>query len=398
MHILICAVSSSRQPSGICRHAANLARLLAARNEVSTITLLVGSWQTKYFSGAFGLNGTKLRMVPVDASPSAVARNMWYLRQLPSMAREYRPDVVHLSFPIPFDPHRLNYPVVTSLHDLYPYDIPENFAWSRVFFNRMFLRQCLRYSASIVCISEFTLQRLRLFLPNIASTKALRIYQSVEFGSVKKQKPAVPEINGRPFLLAVAQHRKNKNLDLLLEGFADLRERGGQWEETGLLIVGSSGPETARLKRIVEQLSLQEHVLFIAGVTDSELSWLYTNCEMLIAPSTIEGFGLPVVEGLQCGARVLCSDIPAFREAAGNAVHYFDLCSSSPAKRLADAAIVAYQESAKRLEGRERFSADSIAHQYVSLYSKLLATDQRCIDEPQINVVDRAIPNGTFPR
>ena len=398
MHILICAISSSRQPSGICRYAANLARLLVTRNEVSTITLLVGSWQAQYFKGAFGLNDTKLRMVAVDAPHSAIARNMWYLRQLPSVTREYSPDIVHLSFPVPFNSHSLDYPVVTSLHDLYPYDMPANFGWSRVLFNRIFLRQCLRCSASVVCISEFTLERLQLFLPRIASAKALRIYQPVEFGCVESQKPAVPEIYGRPFLLAVAQHRRNKNLDLLLEGYADLRERGGQWEEMGLLIVGSSGPETARLKRIVGQLSLQEHVVFRAGIIDPELSWLYANCEMLIAPSTIEGFGLPVVEALQCGARVLCSDIPAFREAAGDAAHYFDLCSSSPAKTLADAAIGAYQKPAKQPEGRDRFSAESIADQYISLYSKLLTTNRACIDEPDITVVDRAIPDGTFPR
>jgi len=322
-------------------------------------------------------------MVAVDASYGAIARNIWYLRQLPSVARGYRPDIVHLSFPVPFNSHRFDYPVVTSLHDLYPYDIPANFGWSRVLFNRMFLGQCLRCSSSVVCSSEFTLERLRLFLPNIASSKVLRIYQAVEFGSVKNQKLAAPEINGRPFLLAVAQHRKNKNLELLLKGFGDLRERGSQWEEMALLIVGSSGPETSRLKRIVGQLSLQDHVVFRAGVTDPELSWLYANCEMLIAPSTIEGFGLPVVEALQCGARVLCSDIPAFREVAGNDAHYFDLRSLSPAKTLANAAIVTRQDPAKQPEGLDRFSAESIANQYISLYSKLLAADQRCIDEPQ---------------
>jgi glycosyltransferase involved in cell wall biosynthesis len=352
----------------------------------------------QYFTEAFGLNNSKLRLVSVDASHCAVARNIWYLRRLPLVAKEYRPDIIHLSFPVPFDPHRLNCPVVTSLHDLYPYDIPENFGLSRVLFNRMFLHQCLRCSMSVVCSSEFTLERLRAFVPNIASTKALRIYQSVEFGNVNHQKPTILEINGRRFLLAVAQHRRNKNLGLLLKGFAGLRRRGGQWEEMALLIVGSSGPETGHLKRIVGQLSLQERVVFRAGVTDPELSWLYANCEMLIAPSLIEGFGLPVVEALQCGAKVLCSDIPAFREVAANAAQYFDLCCSSPAKALADAAIVTCQESAKQPEGLDRFSAEAIADQYVSLYSKLLATAQRCIDEPQGSGVDRAIPDGVFPR
>jgi glycosyltransferase involved in cell wall biosynthesis len=263
-------------------------------------------------------------------------------------------------------------------------------------FNRMFLRQCLRSSASVVCSSEFTLGRLRSFAPNIASTKAVRIYQSVEFGSVNNQKLRVSEINGRPFLLAVAQHRKNKHLDLLLKGFANLRERGGQWEEMGLLIVGGSGPETGRLKRIVGQLSLQGHVVFRAGVTDPQLSWLCANCELFIAPSSIEGFGLLAVEALQCGARVLCSDIPAFREVAGNAARYFDLQTSSPTKALADAAAVAFEESAKQPEALNRCSAESIAEQHISLYSRLLATHKPCRDEPEILVFDRADRDGRF--
>jgi glycosyltransferase involved in cell wall biosynthesis len=204
----------------------------------------------------------------------------------------------------------------------------------------------------------------------------------------------IPEIDGRPFLLAVAQHRRNKNLGLLLRGFADLRERGGQWEDLCLLIVGSSGPETGRLKQIVRQLSLRRCVVFRAGVTDPELAWLYANCEMLVAPSSIEGFGLPVVEALQCGARVLCSDIPVFHEIAGNGVQYFDLYCSSSAKTLADAAIVTCQEAAKQPEGLDRFSAESTAYQHVLLYSKLLATDHPCIDKRQINAVDRAIPDA----
>jgi len=74
------------------------------------------------------------------------------------------------------------------------------------------------------------------------------------------------------------------------------------------------------------------------------------------------------------------------------------LYSSSPAKTLTDAAMVTCQESAKQPEGLDRFSAESSADQYVSLYLKLLAADQPCIAEPQITGVDRAIPDGTFPR
>lgn len=396
MHVLICAVSSSLQPSGICRHAANLARSLAGRREVLTVTLLVGEWQEQYFRRAFGLQDPKLQIVAVNISHGAFARNAWYIRRLPSVASEYGPEVVHLAFPVPFNRSSFNCPVVTSLHDLYPFDIPENFGLPRVMFNRMILRQCLLSSSSVVCSSESTLERLRSFAPNIASTKAVRIYQSVEFGHINGEKPGIPEMNGRRFVLSVAQHRRNKNLEILVKGFAELLRRGGQWTGTCLLIVGGQGPETAHLKRVIRQFSLQEQVIFHAGVTDQELSWLYANCEILIAPSSIEGFGLPVAEALQCGATVVCSDIPAFREVAGNAAQYFDLYTSSPAIAMADAAAVAIQAPTKWTEASGRFSADSAAAQHISLYSKLLTTYQSRTDA-EVSAVERAIRYGRYP-
>jgi glycosyltransferase involved in cell wall biosynthesis len=141
---------------------------------------------------------------------------------------------------------------------------------------------------------------------------------------------------------------------------------------------------------------LQEQVIFHAGVTDQELSWLYANCEILIAPSSIEGFGLPVAEALQCGAPVVCSDIPAFREVAGNAAQYFDLYTSSPAIAMADAAAVAIQAPTKWTEASGRFSADSAAAQHISLYSKLLTTYQSRTDA-EVSAVERAIRYGRYP-
>src|ERR1041385_5335809 len=127
MHILICAVSSAQQPSGICRHAANLSAALAALLG-TRVTLLVGRWQLGYFRQAFGIrDGSSLRMVPVEVSRNPVARNAWYYFALPKIARECGADLVHLSFPAPIRRSSFGCPIVVSLHDLYPYDVPRNF-------------------------------------------------------------------------------------------------------------------------------------------------------------------------------------------------------------------------------------------------------------------------------
>src|SRR5215471_778583 len=160
MHVLISAVSSARRPSGICRHAVNLASSLAATQAVSRVTLFVGPWQAGYFRQAFNLTGTRIDLRAAGVENSAYARNVWYYRTLPKLARDLGADIAHLSFPAPISRRRFPCPVVCSLHDLYPYDVPANFGSWRVLFNRSFLRRCLRQSDVVVCSSDFTRNRL----------------------------------------------------------------------------------------------------------------------------------------------------------------------------------------------------------------------------------------------
>ena len=140
MNLLITAISAATGPSGICRHAYNLVRCAASRKEIVQITLAVGKWQERYFRSSFDLEDAKLTIVSVDISNDAFARNRWYLKRLPILADDVVADVVHLSFPVPIRRSMVRCPVVVSLHDLYPYDEPDNFGFPRVFFNRVFLQ------------------------------------------------------------------------------------------------------------------------------------------------------------------------------------------------------------------------------------------------------------------
>src|ERR1700744_2884263 len=126
MQVLIAALSSSQNPSGICRHAANLAKGLVRVRAVQRVTLLVGRWQSEYFQRAFQLRDSAVEMVSVPIDNRPVARNRWYYEHLPERASAAHPDIVHLTFPVPFRRSAFSCPVVSSLHDLYPYDLPDN--------------------------------------------------------------------------------------------------------------------------------------------------------------------------------------------------------------------------------------------------------------------------------
>src|SRR5580704_8347312 len=189
MNLLITAVSSATGPSGICRHAYNLARCAASRDEVLEITLALGTWQESYFKASFDLADVRIKIVSVDISNDAFARNIWYLRELPKLADDVAADIVHLSFPAPIRRNAMRCPVVVSLHDLYPYDEPNNFGFPKVFFNRVFLQQCLREVDCVACVSEITLSRLKMRFPRVAHRKSVVVHNCVTIGSARAVLP-----------------------------------------------------------------------------------------------------------------------------------------------------------------------------------------------------------------
>jgi glycosyltransferase involved in cell wall biosynthesis len=368
MNLLITAISSATAPSGICRHAYNLVRCAASRKEVLQITLAMGKWQKSYFENSFELYDAKLTIVPIDISNDAFARNLWYLRKLPGLVDDITADMVHLSFPVPIRRSNLRCPVVVSLHDLYPYDEPDNFGFPKVFFNRVFLQQCLKEVACIACVSETTLSKLKMRFPRSAHRKAVVVHNCITLHSNKLTLPGYERCQ---FVLMVAQHRANKNILLAIDVFEELLHTEKIDRKTLLIIVGNSGPETTAIKVAIKQKALEMKVKLVAGVSDGELRWLYENCELLIAPSSMEGFGLPVAEGLLCGSRVACSDIPPFREIGGAACHYFDLHAESASSAMIATVCHALAEPARPAKQLEKFSLENIAREYAALYLRL---------------------------
>ncbi len=368
MNLLITAISSATGPSGICRHACNLVRCAVSRTEIQRITLAVGKWQEPYFQRSFKLEDARLSVVSVDIANDAFARNLWYLQKLPNLAHDVAADIVHLSFPVPIRRSSLRCPVVVSLHDLYPYDEPDNFGFPKVFFNRVFLQQCLKEVDSIACVSEATLSRVRERFSRLAHRKAVVIYNCVTIGANESVWTAGERCR---FVLMVAQHRANKNIVLAVKAFDELLRRKTVQEQTMLLVVGNRGPETPAIESAIKRRALDKNVRLVDSVSDGELRWLYSNCELLLAPSLVEGFGLPVAEGLLCGSRVVCSDIPAFREIGGEACHYFDLHAESGSATMVSVISDALRAPVGPTDTHDRFSLEHVAGEYAVLYSRL---------------------------
>src|SRR5260370_20055495 len=254
MNLLITAISSATGPSGICRHAYNLVRCAASNGDAFHITLVLGRWQELYFRKSFSLEAINVKILAVDISNDAFARNIWYLRELPKLADEVAADIVHLSFPVPIRRSVMRCPVVVSLHDLYPYDEPNNFGFPKVFFSRVFLQQCLKEVDCVACVSEITQSRLKVRFPRFAHRKSVVVPNCVTIGSNQAVLPAGQQCE---FILMVAQHRANKNIPLALKVFEELLQRKQIGRQALLLIVGNQGPETAVIRSLIAPRCLQ---------------------------------------------------------------------------------------------------------------------------------------------
>ncbi|MDF5728062.1 MAG: glycosyltransferase family 1 protein [Rhizonema sp. PD38] len=373
MHILICALHRPSKPTGVCRHAANLAQCLADTEQVTQITLVVGAWQKAYFEKDFNIASIKVNLISINIKNSSISRNKWFLFGLPKLANSLRPDIVHLSFPLPFYRSGFFSPVVTTIHDLYPYECPKNFGYPQVIFNQIFLKQSIQNSDGLSCVSKSTLESLKSYFPKIEhQRKTTVIYNYVDFSNVKPKIPNSVDINNNSFLLCVAQHRKNKNLNLLIDSYCFLLESGHIANSNKLIIVGAPGPETENIYTQIKTLSLQENVLILSSIDDGELRWLYQNCELFVIPSSTEGFCLPLAEALYLSCKVVCSDIPIFREIGSSDCTYFNL-QDNFVENLSQAII----HSLEQPRPSESYAASclskyNVAGQYLKFYSNFL--------------------------
>jgi glycosyltransferase involved in cell wall biosynthesis len=117
-----------------------------------------------------------------------------------------------------------------------------------------------------------------------------------------------------PFILYVGKPTKRRNLPNLLQAFAQLKRQHGLPHR--LLLIGSSLPGTSFADEI-RGLGLEAYVVDLPYAEHDEIVLAYNACEMLVYPSSYEGFGMPVLEAMACGTPVMALNNTAFPEFAG---------------------------------------------------------------------------------
>lgn len=120
-----------------------------------------------------------------------------------------------------------------------------------------------------------------------------------------------------PYLLHVGSCAPRKRVDVLLDVFSRVHR-----DRPDLLLVHVGAPFTDTFERRIDSLGIRSAVVALTGLSRERVAALYGNAKLVLLPSDAEGFCLPVIEALACGARVVASDIPVLREVGGDALTY----------------------------------------------------------------------------
>ncbi|MEM8782833.1 MAG: glycosyltransferase family 1 protein [Planctomycetota bacterium] len=223
--------------------------------------------------------------------------------------------------------------VAVLLHDLLPLQVPETCEAGVPGRFRRWLDRVLPLADTAVTVSEATGRAVRdhaleLELPGLR-VASFRPGSDVKPGGhasdaldVSRIRPNLPPcFVGDPTVLCVGTLEPRKDHATLLDAFEAYWSRGG---EARLLIAGRIGWNVDDLlRRLDEHPRRGRRLLVFHDLDDHELAYAYRLATAVVCPSIAEGFGLPIVEALRQGSRVIATDIPAHREAGGGLATYF---------------------------------------------------------------------------
>jgi len=179
---------------------------------------------------------------------------------------------------------------------------------------RKVVPEAARCSDRIVTISEFTKREI-VDVYKVDEEKITVIHPGLDH---KFFKPA--EGKKRPIILFLGTLEPRKNVVNLIRAYGMLPNR----EEYDLVIAGMRGWKYEEIFQKVEELGLDDKVVFTGYVPDRQRSKLLQEAQVFVYPSFYEGFGMPVIEAQACGTAAITSDTPSLSEAAGKGALFVD--------------------------------------------------------------------------
>jgi len=259
-------------------------------------------------------------------------------------------------------------PVIETVYDMMPELFPEYAATIQSRDYRIHKWAFTQFATRAIAISQTTANDLHR-LWNFRRDRIDVVYLG----------PKLPAANGTvtrsevPIILSPYNLEPRKNLSRLLKAVAKLRCAGVQCK---LVLFGHAAVNEEREREFqdaIARLRLESCVELTGRISDEELTGLYRRSSVFVFPSLYEGFGLPVLEAMSCGARVIAHDASAMAEVVGDAGYLVDM--NDPAA-IANAIRRAMNDAEIGDRARlraQQFSRERMARETLEVYRNVLS-------------------------
>jgi glycosyltransferase involved in cell wall biosynthesis len=314
LHIAIDAHTVGMGLAGNETYAANLIEALAEVDAENRYTLYVtreaararfeGRWP--HVAVRRTLPHTPLVRVPVTLSAE--------LRRRPV-------DLLHVQYTAP---PLAPCPVVATVHDLSFEHLPETFKRRSRVQLRLTVRRTARRAAQLIVPSEYTRRDiLKSYGVDPARVSVVPLAAAPHFRPVEDARElarvrARYRIGGE-YVLAVGSIQPRKNLARLVRAYSGLIRERGRSNLPQLVLVGKSAWLYGETLRAVEEQGVRDSTILPGYVSEADLPALYSGALCFAYPSYFEGFGLPPLEAMSCGAAVVTGNLTSLPEVVGDA-------------------------------------------------------------------------------
>jgi glycosyltransferase involved in cell wall biosynthesis len=289
-------------------------------------------------------------------------------------------DVLHVQFTAPpFSPC----PVVVSIHDLSFEHLPQTFKWRSRKQLRITVRRSAREATHVIALSEYArsdiiasyrLSSEKVSVIPLAAPAHFRPVQNEEVQRVRQ----TYGIEGE-YILSVGAIQPRKNLSRLVAAYSRLRWARPEVKLPKLVLVGKCAWLYDETLRTIKELEVSNSVILTGYVPQADLPALYSGALCLVYPSYFEGFGLPPLEAMKCGAPVIVGDKTSLPEVVGDAALLVDPFNvddlACAIKRVITDSNLRAQLRVKGLDRAKLFNWEETARQTLSVYKKAAGLD-----------------------
>jgi glycosyltransferase involved in cell wall biosynthesis len=370
LHIAIDAHSVGAGLAGNESYITNLIEALAGLDEVNRYTLYVTKRQAvERFHNRWPNFQVRLTWphTPLVRVPLTLSKE---LRRRPV-------NLLHVQYTAPpFAPC----PVVTTIHDLSFEHLPQTFKRRSRMQLRLTVRRTARQAARILVPSEHTRRDiLETYAVEPERVEVTPLAAPASYAPVADERQ-VTRVRERyklegDYILAVGSIQPRKNLTRLMAAYADLRRARPQANLPKLALVGKLAWLYDETLRAIREHGLTELMVLTGYVAEADLPALYTGALCFVYPSYFEGFGLPPLEAMQCGAPVIAGNRTSLPEVVGDAGLLFDpfdtdALAAALARMIDDANLRAHLR-VKGIERARRFSWRKTAQLTLQAYNRV---------------------------